>query len=316
VKRTENPLVSVIILYYKRATTILETLDSVARQDYPNREVILVDNHSEDNLKELIAPYHSAIRLIELSANSGATGGRNAGIRAAHGEILVFLDDDMSFLSDSELTSIVEMFDRRPNVHVLALKVCDPDTGELRLREWCHPRSWEQFSETEFETHYFCEGASALRRTVFDACGLYYEPLFFGAEGHDLAVRVLDRAFRMLYCPQLRIGHRAAQEGRTLERQYYSYTRNFIWMAYKDYHVLDGIRFLVPMLLMMFYFTVRSGAYGAFFRGISHGFSGLKQIHADRTPISKETVKYYAKLEEWRPGVLVRLRRHRAEPQL
>ena len=50
VKRTENPLVSVIILYHKRATTILETLDSVARQDYANREeegVLLVPKAGE-----------------------------------------------------------------------------------------------------------------------------------------------------------------------------------------------------------------------------------------------------------------------------
>ena len=79
-KRTENPLVSVIILYHKRATTILETLDSVARQDYPNREVILVDNHSEDNLKELTLPFcDPADRTFSKQRSNGRAQCRNPG---------------------------------------------------------------------------------------------------------------------------------------------------------------------------------------------------------------------------------------------
>jgi len=312
----ERPLVSIIILYYKRRNTIVETVESALRQDYPNTELLLVDNHSEDDLKQVIAPLGPAVRLIELPENLGATGGRNAAIRAAQGKILVFMDDDMSFLSPGELTKVVNLFEERPDVHVLAFQICDPETGELRLREWCHPRYWKEFGNLEFETDWFCEGASAFRREVFDACGLYYEPLFYGTEGHDLAMRVLDHGFRMRYCPKVQVRHRAAQEGRTSDRQYYFFTRGFVWMAYKDYRFVDGLRFLAPMLLMMIYFTFRSGSYGAFLRGLWHGVTGLRQIHPDRTPISKTTVKYWTKLEKGRPGIRVRFARHRTAPQL
>lgn len=312
----ELPLVSIIVLYYKRRNTIFETVESVLLQDYSNTELLLVDNHSEDDLKQVITPLGPAIRLIQLAENLGATGGRNAGIRAARGEILVFMDDDMSFSSPGELSKIVNTFEHRPDIQVLAFKICDPKTGELRLREWCHPRYWKEFGDLEFETDWFCEGASAFRREVFDVCGLYYEPLFYGPEGHDLAMRVLDHGFRMHYSPQIRVRHRAAKEGRTSNRQYYFFTRDFVWMAYKDYHFLDGLRFLAPMLLMMIYFTLRSGSYGAFLRGLWHGVIGLRQIRPDRTPISKTTVKYWTKLEKGRPGIRVRLSRHRTTPQL
>ncbi|HET7212318.1 MAG TPA: hypothetical protein VFL79_01915, partial [Terriglobia bacterium] len=219
-------------------------------------------------------------------------------------------------MSGDELSKVVATFRANANAHVLAFRVCDPDTGDLRLREWCHPRYWKEFCNTEFETHWFCEGASAFRREVFDTCGLYYEPLFYGPEGHDLAVRLLDRGFRILYCPHIRGGHRAAKEGRTSTRQYFYFTRDFVWMAYKDYHFLDGVRYLLPKLAMMLYFAVRSGAYSAFFRGLWHGFTGLKRIHPDRTPIGEATVKYWAELEQWRPGLLTRLARHRIEPQV
>lgn len=310
------PLISIVILYYKRREHIEETIRSVVQQDYPAREIIVVDNHSEDGLRRVLEPFGSTIKLIELSENRGATGGRNAGIREAQGEILLFLDDDMSLRSKSDLDSVVATFNRRPDIHVLAFRVCDPDSGELRLREWCHPRHWKQFSEKEFETHWFCEGASAFRRRVFDRCGLYYEPLFYGPEGHDLAVRLLDAGFRIMYCPEIKAGHRAAKQGRTSNRQYFYFTRDFIWMAYKDYPFFAGVRFLLPKLFMMFYFAVRSGAYVPFVRGLCQGITGLSGIRKDRTPISKATLAYWAKLEESRPGVFTRLARHRVEPQI
>src|SRR5580658_9908020 len=94
-----TPLVSVIILYYKRAETIRETLDSVLRQDFPHLEIIVVDNHSQDGFAELIRTQYTRCRYIELPKNVGACAGRNVGLRTAAGEFLVFLEDDVSFSS-------------------------------------------------------------------------------------------------------------------------------------------------------------------------------------------------------------------------
>lgn len=311
-----GPLISVVVLYYKRRETIEETLGSVLRQDYPNREIIVVDNHSQDDLATLIAARGHEIQLIELPENVGACAGRNAGIRAARGRIIVVLEDDVSFLSPFELSRIVRVFEDRPEYHVLAFQICDPDTGQLRLREWCHPRHWKQCAEVEFETLWFGEGASAFRREVFDDCGLYYEPFFYGAEGDDLVIRLLNGGFRILHAPQVRVGHRASEKGRSSHRQYYFYTRNYVWTAYKDYHLLAGARYLVPKLLMMLYFAVRSGSLGSFFRGLWDGVRGLGRIRDDRTPASGATIRYMAQLEKSRPNIWVRLGRHKTAPQL
>ena len=211
---------------------------------------------------------------------------------------------------------MIRSFEVHPKIHVLAFKVCDPDTGELRLREWCHARYWKESSEKEFETNWFGEGASAFRREVFETCGLYYEPLFYGAESHDLIIRLMNRGFKILYTPDVRVGHRAAQEGRSLERQLFYFTRNYFWLAYKNHYFANGLRFLLPKILMMFYFALRTRNFFPFFRGILHGVKGLGQIHADRTPASGPTETYYAELEMYRPGLLVRLARHRKQPQI
>ena len=311
-----SPLISVIIPYYKRREIIGQCLDSVFSQDYVCREVIVIDNHSEDDVREVIERKGLDVRLIELSSNAGACAARNAGIQAARGEILVFIDDDMGFMSPFELSKMVKAFESHPSHDVLAFRVCDPDTGGIRVREWCHPRYWKDFSESEFETLWFCEGASAFKRKVFEACGTYYEPLFYGPEGWDLAVRVLDHGFRILYCPQLRAWHRPSSIGRSFDRQVFYFTRDYVWMAYKDYRIIDGLRFLVPKLAMMAYFTLRCGAYYAFLRGFRDGFTGLPGLRKHRTPISKTTVAYLAALEKSRPSIFVRLARHRSSIQL
>ncbi len=315
-KSAKCPLVSVVILYYKRRDTIEESIDSVLSQDYANVELIVVDNNSQDDVRQVIAKRPGILKFIQLSENLGACGGRNAGLHAAHGEIVVFLEDDVKFLSRFEVSKIAKLFELRPGFHVLALQVCDPDTGKLRLREWCHPRYWKEHSESEFETTWFGEGACAFRREALDACGGYYEPLFYGAEGDDLVIRLFNKGFRILHTPQVRVGHRASETGRTSDRQYRYFTRNYFWIAYKDFPLFAGIRYLIPKIGMMGFFALRSGALKAFLLGLRDGLLGLKDIRTQRTPANRATLTYLRELERSRPNILVRLSRHREAPQI
>jgi GT2 family glycosyltransferase len=307
-------MVSVIIPYYKRGEVFERGLDTVLKQEYPDREVIVVDDHSNDGLRERLERRQAGIKLIELPNNQGACAARNAGIRAASGDILAIIDDDVGFMSPRELTKLVKVFETRPDVHVVAFQICDPDSGELRLRDWCHPRNWKQFAQVEFETSHFGEGSSALRREVFSKAGLYYEPLFYGAEGLDMELRVLDQGFKILYTPRVSIWHCVSDKARTNHRQAYYFTRNYVWMAYKNYPLWAGMRFLAFKLAMMLYLSVRLGCYRSFVRGVWDGVRGLKRVA--RKPITRTTLKRWLNLEKERPGLLVRLARHRNGPQL
>jgi hypothetical protein len=76
------------------------------------------------------------------------------------------------------------------------------------------------------------------------------------------------------------------------------------------------VKFLIPKLLMMFYFTLRAKRFRAFLKGVRDGVGGLGHVRRDRTAVSEETQKYLAGLERGRPNWLVRLGRHRLEPQI
>lgn len=313
---TPSPLVSIVIVNYRRREALIRSLDSARQQSYTNREIIVVDNNSGDGTAEFVAAYAPEVRTIPLTENTGAGGGRNAGILAARGDIIITVDNDIFFETPFEVSKTVETFARRPDVHMLAYQLCDERTGALRIREWCHPHSWLKFAEVEFETNYFIEGACAARREVYETAGLYYEPLFIGCEGWDLALRILDHGFRILHDPHIRLRHLMSAETRTPERPYYYYTRNYIWIAYKDYPFGARIPFLCSKLAMMCYFALRSRRFGAFLRGVKAGVVGLGEIRKDRTPIKRATVAYLRTMERWRPTLWTRFRRHREAVQI
>lgn len=93
--QTPLPKVSVIIAAYNVAEYIGETLASVFNQTFTNYEVIVINDGSEDEaeLSKALAPYRE--RIVYLAqANRGVAAARNAGIRAARGQYVAFLDAD------------------------------------------------------------------------------------------------------------------------------------------------------------------------------------------------------------------------------
>jgi len=87
------PRVSVIVASYNGAHTLPACLDSLERLNYPDYEVILVDDGSTDGTRE-IAAAHPNIRCIRHAANYGLSVARNTGIEATTGEIVAFTDAD------------------------------------------------------------------------------------------------------------------------------------------------------------------------------------------------------------------------------
>jgi GT2 family glycosyltransferase len=310
------PLVSVVVLNYKRRDALAETLDSVLRQDYLNREIIVVDNHSEEDIRSVVESRGSEIRLLELPRNLGSCAGRNAGIRLARGEFIITIDNDVALATPFEIFKVVKAFEERPQSHVLVFQICDAHTGKLRLREWCHPKYWKEFGQSEFETYFLPEGSSAFRRQVFETVGLYYEPFFIGHEGGDLAFRILNHGFQILYLPQVRVWHAASPLTRSQSRTYRLYTRNYIWMAYKNFRALAGFRFILPKLAMMFCFAVRAGCTRDFLVGFWEGIVNLAQIRPDRTPMDETTVQRLHDLDRGRPNWRLRLERHKVQTQI
>lgn len=90
---TKVGLASIIISSYNYGRFLAEAIDSALSQTYANTEVIVVDDGSTDNSREIIASYKNRIIPV-LKENGGQTSAFNVGFDKSHGEIILFLDAD------------------------------------------------------------------------------------------------------------------------------------------------------------------------------------------------------------------------------
>lgn len=85
------PRISIVVCSFNGESTIRDTLNGVQKLDYPDFEVILVNDGSTDNTREIASEY--PVRVINTE-NQGLSSARNTGIKASTGEIVAFIDDD------------------------------------------------------------------------------------------------------------------------------------------------------------------------------------------------------------------------------
>lgn len=109
-----KPKVSVVIPAYNAAQYICETIDSVLSQTYKDYEIIVVDDGSTDNTKEILQPHMGKIRYM-YKENGGPASARNVGIKNAQGEYIAFLDSDDLWLPE-KLEKQVRYFEEYPEV--------------------------------------------------------------------------------------------------------------------------------------------------------------------------------------------------------
>lgn len=104
---SHGPLVSVVVLSYNSSSTIKETLDSIHSQSYGNIELIIADDKSIDNTKELCGRWMGdhkdrfvSMEWVEPETNTGVAGNANRGIRACQGEWIKLIAADDILLPD------------------------------------------------------------------------------------------------------------------------------------------------------------------------------------------------------------------------
>lgn len=93
-EENSSPLVSIVILNYNAGNLLLDCVESIYKTEYPNYEIIVVDNASTDNSQKKCKGKFNQINLIENKENLGFCEGNNIGIRNAKGEFLVILNPD------------------------------------------------------------------------------------------------------------------------------------------------------------------------------------------------------------------------------
>ena len=103
-----KPIVSIIINNYNYDRFLAEAIDSALNQTYPHVEIIVVDDGSTDNSRNIIADYGNRIVPV-LKSNGGQASSFNEGFKASQGEIICLLDSDDVFHQE-KVEKIVTLF--------------------------------------------------------------------------------------------------------------------------------------------------------------------------------------------------------------
>ncbi|RJQ53966.1 MAG: glycosyltransferase [Desulfobacteraceae bacterium] len=185
--RNEGPPVSVVIPTFNRGWIIKEAIESVLRQNYPNFELIVVDDGSTDDTALILDHYGDRIVSIRQE-NAGVSAARNRGIREASGELIAFLDSDDLWLP-GKLKRQAEFLEADPGA-------CICQTEEVWIRNGCrvnpknkHRKESGIIFERSLALCLVSPSAVMIRRRLFDEVGLFDENLP-ACEDYDLWLRI------------------------------------------------------------------------------------------------------------------------------
>lgn len=190
IKSAKQPFVSVIIPTFNRGWILKEAIDSVLSQDFQDYELIVVDDGSTDNTKEILAGYEHEIIILHQT-NKGVSAARNRGISEAAGRLVAFLDSDDLWLPQ-KLSRQVDFFNSNP-------KALISQTEEIWIRNGIRVNPKDRHRKTSgmiFERSVglclISPSAVMIRKTLFDAVGLFDESLP-ACEDYDLWLRISAR---------------------------------------------------------------------------------------------------------------------------
>jgi glycosyltransferase involved in cell wall biosynthesis len=202
----KNQLVSVIIPVYNGGSTLGQCLESLFRSSYPHFECIVVDDHSDDNSAAIAESFDT--KIIRLERQRGAAYARNRGAETARGDILLFVDSDVTVYPDS-LDKVVNALEKHPEISALFGSYDDRPAGQNFFSQYKNMfhHYVHQISQENAST-FWC-GGGAIRREIFNEVGGFDERRYSNAsiEDIELGFRLKSMGHNILLFKDFQVKH-------------------------------------------------------------------------------------------------------------
>lgn len=212
------PLASVIVVAWNSEDVLGRCLDQLAAQDYPNFEIVVVDDGSRDATIDVARDALGSARLtiVRSPLNRGCPHARNLGLRYAEGEIVAFIDGD-GYATPSWLRNVVAEFED-PTVGGVASTVFMESNplvlngagGILNRQGWAADLSMNlsyERSTIPEEALYPMGCGMAIRRTAVDTVGLFDDRMLNYYDDVDYGLRLWRAGYRVVVAPDAWIDH-------------------------------------------------------------------------------------------------------------
>jgi hypothetical protein len=220
------PLVYFVILNWNQQQLTLDCLDSLAKVEYPNLEVILVDNGSTDGSAEAIRSRYPSVIVIENGENLGFSEGNNVGMRyaLAHGADYVLLLNNDTVVDPGFVAEMIAVAEADPSCGIVGPKMYYHDEPSVI---WCagNAIAWSSGCTSRLqaeqqdmhpevepprEVDFITACAMAVKRSVIDEIGLLDPRYFIYYDETDWCVRAAAKGFKVVYVPSSRIWHKVS----------------------------------------------------------------------------------------------------------
>ena len=229
------PKFSLLIPTFNRKRLLQRCLEAATSQDYPDYEVIVIDDASTDGTAEMVCRFFPQVRHLRQKVNQGPAAARNRGIREATGELIAFTDDDCLLPSDF-LSRLAAGYQEYPEVAGVG-GYLDPPAELLRTNLWARYEFYVTHQVYRAGSEPYLGGVDcpaggtnsmSYRRKVLEEVGGFDESFpFAGGEDTDLKWRVVSRGYSLLYVP-VRVIHLRSYSLRNFWRQYQTHGRGVV----------------------------------------------------------------------------------------
>lgn len=224
-----QPQLFTVILNTNRRDDTLECLASLARSDYRNHTILVLDNRSTDGSVAAIRSQFPAVQIMELADNRGYAGNNNVGIAAAlaQGADWVFVLNEDTVLAPDCLTRLVEAGEADPAIGVVGPMVYHfhhpaviQTAGGMLGAQWDSIHLGRDEAETgQFREPHAVEWISGcgilVRADAIRQAGMIDERYFYFWEETEWCIRIGRAGWRIVHVPQAHMWHK----GVTLDHQ-------------------------------------------------------------------------------------------------
>ncbi len=299
-----SPLISVIVTNYNGKDYAARCIQSVLESDYPNLEIVLVDNVSiDDSLKIIENKFGNDghLTIIKNKTNLDFVGANNIGLRRAKGEYVVLLNNDTE-VDKNWLNEILKTFQLDSKVGIVHAKLltlkdktkfdtCGHYMSILGLPYEVGVAEKDVGQYDRIRYIFGARGAAmAIRRSVLNKIGLLDEDFIIYGEDTDLCWRCWLSGFSVVMNPQARVYHMGAGtlNKSSYYRVYYHGTKNNIRSLIKNLSMANLLWMLPLNILCRFalalFFMLKSRFLDArwIYKGIIWNVIHFRQNMKDR----------------------------------
>jgi GT2 family glycosyltransferase len=231
-----------------------------------------------------LPPVPDEVKTLRLPRNLGVAGGRNAGVGASSGDVIIFLDDDAWFTDPGLGRHVADRFAADPRLAVLAFRLDEPAGGRSVRHHVPRLRAGDPGRSSRVTT--FVGAGFAARRSAYLEVGGLPEVFFFAHEETDMAWQLIERGYTICYDADARVSHPPVSNAR--HANWYRYDgRNRVLLARRNLPWPLAFAYLLDWFVLTMLRERSPGARSSWLRGFAEGWRTDPGL---RRPISLHTV--------------------------